>query len=179
MTEELNNQITDSEITVESTETETKPVEPYRTFATEEELSKFAQSERSKAKGEILKSLGINSVSDFQSLKKTYEDAIGKAQSQEDTINSLNQKLVLKGLNVKDENTEDFIELAKKRTTNEVSFEDAAKQVAELYPTMIIGKAFSSDTKIGTEKQDGKTNDSRYSEDMLKRYPWLKNNKKI
>lgn len=178
MDEELNNQITDSEITV-ATETENKPVEPYRTFTTEEELNKFAQSERSKAKGEILKSLGINSVSDFQSLKKTYEDAIGKAQSQEDTINNLNQKLVLKGLNVKDENTEDFIELAKKRTTNEVSFEDAAKQVAELYPTMIVGKVISSETKIGTEKQEGNKTETKYSEEMLKKYPHLRNFKKL
>jgi HEPN domain-containing protein len=45
-------------------------VEPFKVFNTEEEFNKVLQSASSKAKGEILKELGINSVAEF---KEQYE----------------------------------------------------------------------------------------------------------
>ena len=75
MEEELNTNIPDSATTTEA-EVESKSTEPFKSFATEEEFKKAIQSERSKAKGEILKELGVSSVNDFNTLKSKYEDAI-------------------------------------------------------------------------------------------------------
>lgn len=173
--EELNNvdntTITDSDKTVEKT-TETQSAEPFRSFSTEDEFNKLMQSERSKAKNEMLKEFGVASVSDFRNLKKTYEDAIGKTQTLENTVEDLNHKMILKDLNVKSENIDDFMSLAKKRVSENKTFEDAAKEVASLYNTF-INTPVITDTKLGTEKTEPKK-ESTLSPALKERYSWLK-----
>lgn len=54
------------EITEEVAEVVAESVEPFKVFNTEEDYNKVLQSASGKAKGEILKELGINSVNEFK-----------------------------------------------------------------------------------------------------------------
>lgn len=54
------------EITEEVAEVVAEAVEPFKVFNTEEDYNKVLQSASGKAKGEILKDLGINSVNEFK-----------------------------------------------------------------------------------------------------------------
>lgn len=54
------------EITEEVAEVVAEAVEPFKVFNTEEDYNKVLQSASGKAKGEILKELGINSVNEFK-----------------------------------------------------------------------------------------------------------------
>lgn len=161
------------ETTVESTETEKTVELKY----SEEDLNKAIQSANSKGKGDLLKELGISSVKEFKEMKKTFEEANNAKSDLELQIETLNNKLVCKNLNVRDDVSEDFIDLTKKRIKEGVSFEEAAMTVAELYPNM-LNSAKTYD-KTGIEKKNESKETSKYSEEMLKRYPWLKNNNKI
>ena len=123
----------------------TETVEPVENKSTEEtpktysqeEYDKAVKSAAGKAKNEILKELGVSSVKDFNNLKKTYEEAIKNAEDLASANETLNNRLVLKDLNIRDDVEDDFISLAKKRITDGKTFTDAAKEVAELYPNMI------------------------------------------
>jgi hypothetical protein len=169
---------TTPETTVETGENKT-PVqtqEPVKTY-TQEEYDKAIQSASSKAKNEILKALEIKSVDEFKTLKETYDKAVKDSEELKTSNEKLNHLLVLKDLNVKDDSAEDFIDLAIKRISDKVDFKAAAEEVAKLYPAML--KGVETNIKTGIEKKDGSKSENQYSEDMLKRYPWLKNNKKI
>lgn len=160
--------------TVESTETEKTVELKY----SEEDMSKAIQSATSKGKGDILKELGIGSVKEFKEMKKTYETAVNEKANLETQLESLTNKLICKNLNVKDDVSEDFIDLAKKRVKDGTTFEDAAKAVAELYPNMLVNNTTYEKTGI-EKKTDGGSKQPQYSEEMLRRYPHLRNNKKI
>lgn len=54
------------EITEDVAEVVAEAVEPFKVFNTEEDYNKVLQSASGKAKGEILKELGINSVNEFK-----------------------------------------------------------------------------------------------------------------
>ncbi len=54
------------EVTEDVAEVVAEAVEPFKVFNTEEDYNKIIQSASSKAKGEILKELGINSVNEFK-----------------------------------------------------------------------------------------------------------------
>lgn len=172
----------DTAIQTESTEAvetvENKSTEETPKTYSQEEYDKAVKSAAGKAKNEILKELGVSSVKDFNILKRSYEDAIKNAEDLASQNENLNNRLVLKDLNIREDVEDDFISLAKKRITTEKTFTEAAKEVAELYPNMI--KEINSKTvKTGSEKKDGSKKESTYSEEMLKRYPHLANHKKI
>lgn len=54
------------EVTEDVAEVVAEAVEPFKVFNTEEDYNKILQSASGKAKGEILKELGINSVNEFK-----------------------------------------------------------------------------------------------------------------
>lgn len=79
--EEVNQEITETveeavevkaveEIAETVTEEVAEKIEPFKVFETEDEFNKILQSTSGKAKGEILKELGINTVAEF---KEQYE----------------------------------------------------------------------------------------------------------
>lgn len=172
-----NTAIPDSTTEVETVENKSTEETP-KTY-TQEEYDKAIKSAAGKAKNEILKELGVSSVKDFNILKRNYEDAIKNAEDLSTQNENLSNRLVLKDLNIRDDVEDDFISLAKKRITDDKTFNEAAREVAELYPNMIKEFTASKNVKIGNEKKDGSKKESTYSEEMLKRYPWLKNNSKI
>ena len=55
MNEELSKNTTDSESTTDTAVDKESVQQPYRTFNTEEDLKRYVQSERSKAKCDLLK----------------------------------------------------------------------------------------------------------------------------
>lgn len=172
-----NTTIPDSTTEVETVENKSTEETP-KTYS-QEEYDKAIKSAAGKAKNEILKELGVSSVKDFNILKRNYEDAIKAAEDLSTQNENLSNRLVLKDLNIRDDVEDDFISLAKKRITDDKTFNEAAREVAELYPNMIKEFTASKNVKIGNEKKDGSKKESTYSEEMLKRYPWLKNNSKI
>lgn len=157
MEEELNTNIPDSATTTEA-EVDNKSTEPFKSFATEEEFKKAIQSERSKAKGEILKELGVSSVNDFNTLKSKYEDAI----KDKDTINNnmtklesdfkaLQEKNILLELNVDDKYADDTLTLARTRVSETTDLKTAVEEILTKNPNW---KSQTSAIKFGIDKSD-------------------------
>ena len=163
-------------------ESETAPVEADNNTTitlTEVELNKRIQSASSKAKNELMKELGINSVKDFQDLKNNYETAINTKTSLEENINTLNQEknklsedLILTKLGVSEEYREDLLTLAKSKVDNEHSLEDVSKSLLEKFPQF---KGVKETIKMGTEKADIKKDKPPVDDEMARKYPWLRN----
>lgn len=71
------------EITEEVAEVVAEAVEPFKVFNTEEDYNKIIQSASGKAKGEILKELGINSVNEF---KEQFEQELTGAKTKVESL---------------------------------------------------------------------------------------------
>lgn len=154
---------------VESSEAE---VETYSA----EDYKKAIQSASSKAKYDILKELGINSVKEFQELRSTYENAINQRTSLEESISNLNNEkiklqedLMLSKLGVSEEYSKDLLTLAKSKVDENHTLEEVSKQLLERYPQW---KSSRETIKMGTERS---TNPSKPepSSELLKKYSWL------
>lgn len=146
---------------------------------TEAELNKKLQSASSKAKNDIMKELGINSIKDFQDLKTNYETAINTKTSLEENINTLNQEktklsedLLLTKLGVSEEYREDLLTLAKSKVDNDHTLEDVSKSLLEKFPQF---KGVKETIKMGTEKAEIKQDTPPVDTELSKRFPWLKN----
>lgn len=173
--EDLNNNITESEVAVDDSTTvnvESSEVE-VETYSAED-YKKGLQSAASKAKYEILKELGINSVKEFQDLKLTYDNAISSKTELEKTIASLNttnsklqEDLMLNKLGVAPEYTEDLLTLARSRVDESHNLEEVSKQLLERYPQWKV-----SDEKIaiGTPKSSNKAEYASQAEEYLAKY---------
>lgn len=180
MQDKLNNNITDLEGTVEGSTTvnEEPSVQEVETYS-KADYEKAIQSASSKAKNEILKSLGINSVKEFQDLKGTYETAINEKTSLEESINSLNREklklqedLMLSKLGVSEEYSNDLLTLAKSKIDENHSLEEVSKELLEKYPQWRNSR---ESIKMGTEKTDNRAKEPEIDSALLKKFPWLSN----
>jgi len=169
--QEVNNE--DSNIVKE--ESSAKEVETF----SREDYDKAIKSASSKAKYDILKELGINSVKEFQELKNTYETAINEKVSLEENINTLNkdkvklqEDLLLSRLGVSDEYSNDLLTLAKSKVDENHTLEQVSKELLEKYPQWRNSK---ETIKMGTEKTDNKAKKPEIDQTLLKKYPWLDN----
>ena len=178
MEETANNNIT-TETTATTEVVKSEPVQESKEVSySQEQFDKAIQSANSKGKNEILKELGISNVSEFKTLKETYDTAIKEKETLESQVQSLSNKLSMQTLGVKEDLMDDFLVLAQKRVSDTVTLEQSFEEVAKAYPNMLKDTT-PKDVKTGIEKKEGSKSENQYSEDMLKRYPWLKNNKKI
>lgn len=142
------------------------------------------KSASNRAKTEILKELGVNSIKEF----KTREAERGDLESQLETIrldhenvqkrieevltenNTLKQHKVLTSLNVQEDYINDIIKLASEQVTDEKPFEVVAKELIEGRYKYTVGVP---SVKMGSEKT--KVDDiSTASKDLQKKYPWIK-----
>ena len=142
-----------------------------------DEHKKALQSASSKAKYDILKELGINSVKEFQELKTTYETAINEKSSLEETVKDLNNKrnsleedLLLTKLGVSDEYKNDLLTLAKSKVSENQNLETVSKELLDKYPQW---RGAKETIKMGTEKADVE-NKPEVSSELLKKYSWLR-----
>lgn len=142
------------------------------------DYDKAIKSAASKAKYDILKELGINSVKEFQELKNTYETAITEKGNLEKTLTDLNKKttsleedLILTKLGVSEEYKQDMLTLAKSKVDESHNLETVSKELLEKYP---LWKNTKETIKMGTEKTD-RPNEPEVNSALLAKYPWLKN----
>lgn len=157
--------------TTATEETSSKEVETY----SKEDYEKAIKSAASKAKYDILKELGINSVKEFQELKSTYENTITEKKTLEKSINDLNKKntnleedLLLTKLGVSEEYKKDILTLAKSKVDEGHNLETVSKELLEKYPQWRNAK---ETIKMGTEKSDAAP---EVSSTLTARFPWLK-----
>lgn len=173
---EQNSATTDENKPVEQEKpVEAKPVEqswetPLWKAPTKDEYDKSLQSAASKAKYDILKELGINSVNEF----KTKSDDASKALSDVATLKAENENLkedlICKELQVDDSYKDDLITLVKAKTTDSKDFKAAAQEVLNKNPNWSSAK---STVKIGTEKSE-KIETSAVESKLADKYSWLK-----
>ena len=87
------------EITEDVAEIVAEAVEPFKVFNTEDDYNKIIQSASGKAKGEILKELGINSVNEFKEQYSKVEElteltnTLGEIQSRVESLSEEKLKL--------------------------------------------------------------------------------------
>lgn len=173
--EEANNTVTTETNTPSETVEDVKQETETPITYSQEELDKAVKSASSRAKNDIMKELGITSVKDFSILKESYEKAIKETEELKTTNETLSNKLVLKGLDVNDDCADDFISLTKKRVTETKDFSTAAKEVAQLYPTMLkTSSVVETRKQFGNEKSETKSKDQGISEKLLEKYPHLR-----
>jgi hypothetical protein len=128
-----------------------KPQDPPKTF-TQEDINNIAAKEAKKAQEKLLKQLGIddfNSAKEgLEKFKEWQESQKTEAQKQKEQLESLsnekeslaseneNLKAQLSALKhgVKADSVEDVVALAERLVSDDVTIDDAIKQVVEKYP---------------------------------------------
>lgn len=142
-----------------------EPAKAYKTFATEEEYNNALKSERSKAKGELLKEAGVESVDQMKAKFKLADEAgTYKAKAEK-----LGTDLLLNENNVNPEYSEEALTLAKAKVTEQKPLADALKDVLAKFPSMTSKKAASP--KVGQEKGKGKAADDGSIDSYFKNNP--------
>lgn len=176
--EDLNTNITESEVTTEVTVENQEPSKVEVETYSAEDYKKGMQSAASKAKFEILKELGIASVKEFRDLKTTYENSISNMKTIEENLNNVNKKnnelqeeLILSKLGVSDEYKNDLLTLAKSKVSEEHGLEEVSKELLNKYPQWLRS---NEKVKIGTEKSEIEKKTSKYSNYENQKWPWLK-----
>lgn len=151
---------------------ETPPKQAYKTFENEEEYNKALQSERSKAKHEILQKLGLESVEKGKENLTKAEELEQHLQKAISRLNQLEEENVLVKTGVQDEFKEEALTLARAKVSDEVSLEAALKQVTEKFPNLVSPQKKQGVEKVGAEK--GKPNEvsdaERIIRDLNQRY---------
>lgn len=132
----------------------------FKAFATEDEYKREIQSERSKAKGEILKELGAEKVDDIRArissidtIKSEYEQKLTEMQSKYDELTAEKEQRerdsLLTSLSVDAEKKTDFMLLVEKEDGKD--FKEKAEKVLERLPFFKT----KTDIKTGVEKNTG------------------------
>lgn len=147
---------------------------PFRVFDSEEEFNKTIQSASSKAKGEILKELGIESVNAFkEQLEKVqegtariadYESMQTRIRDLETEKRVLEDKILVSKYNLKDDAKEMFINLVRSSIKDGQSVEDVADKIYQTFQNGVFNNIPSA-VIIGTSKQT--TNDVGVSNPQL------------
>lgn len=170
---------TETVTTVEESNTTVQVEATPKTF-TEEEFNKAIQSASSKAKNEILKDLGINSVKEFKDLQATYNTAISEKDTLvtqktelENEIASLKINAKIAALGVAEEFKDDFLELTEvKMSKTNKSFDEVSKEILEKNQHWLTANKIN---KLGNDRSDvDKKADNGVSEELKSKYPWLK-----
>jgi hypothetical protein len=159
---------------------EWKPIE------SKEELNKLLKAEQNRTYTRALKELGVSSVKEFKELRakveqeKSYLETLtkerdeyaGKIKSLEAELNSLKQERVLDKLNVQEEYREDLVKLAMEKVTDEKPFEQVLKEMVEGKYKYTVANRLP--IKMGIEKTEKVDQEPSVSDNLLKKYPWLK-----
>jgi len=146
----------------------------FKSFASEEEYNNTLKSERSKAKNEVLKELGVNKLEEAKQKISATDEVSKDLASYKSKVDNLEQDLALKDVGIKDEFKDDALTLAKARMSEGKNLTTALGEVVERMPNMASQK--EGVKKMGADKGKGKDDDASTAQaDKLKRkYPWLK-----
>jgi hypothetical protein len=184
MSEEIKNNSTEQAVAT----TPTEPGKPFKVYNSEDEFKKEAQSIASKAKYEVLKDLNVKNLDEVRAVFTEAEAlkaelaSTSKIKEEYEAIKTEKQKLsenlLMTQLGVKQELRDDFLVLAKSKTSDKVQLEDAAKNILEKY-TYFKGTddvAAQVANKIGTEKKTPNVDlKDEERQRLMKKYPHLRN----
>lgn len=182
MEDVLNNNITETDNTSELEPTatlENKEAETKSEYIAPDEdtYKRVLQSERSKAKYEMLQELGVKSIDEFKKTKLSYENAIKESDNvrlELEEIKSkyakLEENIKLEKLGVLDEYKDDFITIVKSKVTEERDFDTVAKEVLEKNTHWLKG---TNDVRLTSEKSESKKDKPQVSDYLKSKYPWL------
>lgn len=138
--------------------------------SSKEEYEKALQSERSKAKNDILKTLGINDVNDYKAKVSTYDAAIKKESDLEKTLGEYKEKVLLFSNNVSEEYKDDFLTLVKAKAKSENDYDTVAKDILQRNP---IWNSTNNSVQIGNDKSESKAKVGVYKHNPA--FTWLDN----
>ena len=163
------------EVTEVTKETKTpKTPEAYKAFTTEEDYNKALQSERSKAKNEILKEMGLTNVKDGVDTMAKVTAVEEKLQSYIDKSVALEENLLLTKNSVKEDYQSEALALAKGKVSDKVDLQAALTEVLVKFPSMAsktatARKGVGADKKTNTEIEESGT----LKKHLETKYPWL------
>lgn len=145
--------------------------QPFKSFESEEDYNKVLQSERSKAKYQILKDLGLENVEEFKSMKKTFDESAAKTSELEAKVKDLQTDLELEKIGLSEGKKEEFLALAKlKDGTGQKTLTQVSEELRKEYPQLF--RKDNPGVSIGTDKGDPKPMNI-YGDELVKKYPWL------
>lgn len=149
----------------------------YKSFETEDEYNQAIKSERSKAKNEVLKSLGIDNLDEGKTQLTKASKLEEELRSTKVKTTELEEQLTLTKNGVKEDYAKEALELAKSKVNDEVDLSTALGEVIKKFPMMASETPTKSKPNVGGEKNNEKkdTDDQASIKENLKsKYPWLK-----
>jgi len=157
VTPEIKAEVKGTEAVEAKAETAQTPTADAKTF-TEEELNKLLQSERSKAKNEILKALDIKSVDAGKENLTKAEQLELNLKTALDKLEKLEEENAVVKVGVEEQFREEALTLAKAKVNSTKNLEAALKEVVAKFPGL-TGKSGEAVTKVGAEKTEIKPQD--------------------
>ena len=145
---------------------------PYKVFTTEDEYQKELKSAQSKAKNEILKSLGVNSVDDGKTNLTKAEQLEKDLQAAVTKLNGLEEENALVKAQVSEDFREEALVLARAKT--DLPLDKALAEVVKKFPNLQGKAAQKGLEKAGSEKTETPGNEDSLNKDLMAKYPWLK-----
>lgn len=146
--------------------------EPFKVFTTEEDFNKTLQSERSKAKHEVLKELNVNTVAEVKTALTAY-DAVQKiAEELKGKTSRLEEQLLVNQMGILPEFIQEAVTLAKAKTDKPLT--DALAEVVLKFPNMVAKIGVKPEVKLGTEAKPQEDLAALQTSNIAKKYPWVK-----
>ena len=145
---------------------------PFKVFTSEEEFNKTLQSERSKAKHEVLKELNVKTVDEVKSVLTAYEAVQKTAEELKGKTSKLEEQLVVTQLGILPEFIQEAVTLAKAKADKPLS--DALAEVVSKFPNMVAKVGVKPEVKVGTEAKPQENLAATQVANISKKYPWVK-----
>lgn len=148
---------------------------PYKSFKNESEYLNTLKSERSKAKNELMKELGISSVDEAKATFKKAGELESELNTYKTKTSELEESLTLTKHGVKDDYAEEALSLAKSKVNDDTDLSTALGEVIKKFP-MMASKTQSEKPNVGGDKsgdKDDKDDQGKVKENLKSKYPWL------
>lgn len=146
--------------------------EPFKVFATEEEFNKALQSERSKAKHDVLKELNAKSVDAVKETLTAFEAVQLTAEELKGKNSKLEEELAVTQLGIASEFVTEALTLAKAK--GDKPLKDALAEVISKFPNMVGTVAAKPEVKVGTEAKPQVDKAALSQNQITTKYPWIK-----
>ena len=160
-------------VTAEQTKVETAPAStPFKVFATEEEFTKAVQSERSKAKNEVLKEVGAKNLDELKGTIATGQTVAQEVSTYKAKAAQLEEQLAVAQVGVLPEYINEALVLAKAQTDKPLK--DALASVIQKFPTMAHGSPKGVEAIGGEAKPKVEQHEGTFNKQLTSKYPWIK-----
>lgn len=172
MEEQIQKPVEATQVPAEQTKVEATPAAtPFKVFTTEEEFNKAVQSERSKAKHEVLKEINAKTVEDVKQVLTAHEAIKQTADQLKAENGKLSEMLAVAQTGVLPEYVNEALVLAKAMTDKPLK--DALAAVLIKFPAMSQGGPKGVE-KLGTEAKPQGQTEGTITKQITSKYPWIK-----